>query len=552
MEMFNQLPSNRRTNILQSKFYEDSQFHDKINYINFDETVRNKINKADTPALQRFANFVSGFFGGGTETVTTEGTDVKFPSGIELVDDKKFIKFSLFIKILNSIGSTGYVIGGKRVKFEINTKNTVISAFPEIFSTNSSRLFIPNPNTPRVSLASAGESEGIQNPEGKIDNSVKSDDRIVQFPNQGKIENGNVNGTPLYDKSSGAIGVSKEGGYWGYLDDLYVNFDFIKGILETKNLLIKDGLYQVLNGISSAAGSIWNFQIVENTDPENPDGSTELQVVDLNFSGEIPIDETYTFDLIGTNGIFIDSSFDLDIGGAMMNQIIGRRLGSSINGDNPTTEGKLFATGLTDKLIDQINLDSSGSLQLAERESTELVEESPLTQTLVQQPGEDIVTYNRRRERALREARRDERRKRREQRKAEKAKKKEDEETKKANIESFLQNVAYYPKVELTEDSVITDFDNSVYIGSINDLTLFETLKLNGEDDEGNVSILLPIKFSFGVHGISGIKRGDKFGVKGIPRKYSESGFFQVVSVKHSISGMIWKTTVEGQYRQGR
>lgn len=553
MEMFNQLPSNRRTNTLQFKFNEDTQFHDEINYINFDETVRNKINKGDTPGLSRVVNFFAKLFGGGTETVETEGESVDFPSGIELVDDKKFIKFSLFIKILNSIGSNGYVIGGKLVKFEINTKNTVISAFPEIFSTDSSRLFIPNPKTPRPSLAQAAENDDVTISENEfIDNSVTSAGKTAQFPSTVDITGGSVNATSLYDKSSGALEISKDGGYWGYLDDLYVNFDFIKGILETKNLLIKDGLYQVLNGISSAAGSIWNFQIVEITNTENPDNPTELQVVDLNFSGKIPTDETYTFDLIGTNGIFIDSSFDLDIGGMMMNKIIAGRLRSDINSSNPTTEGNLFATGLTDKLLTQIQLDASGSLQKAEADSSSIGDDSTVDQTLVREPGESRLEYNSRLEKAFQESVRAQKQARREQRKATKDEDKAAEETKEANIESFLQNVTYYPRVELTEDTTISNFDDSVYIGSINDLTLFETYKLNGEDDEGNVSILLPIKFSFGVHGISGIKRGDKFGVKGIPQKYSESGFFQVVSVKHSISGMLWKTTVEGQYRQDR
>jgi hypothetical protein len=59
----------------------------------------------------------------------------------------------------------------------------------------------------------------------------------------------------------------------------------------------------------------------------------------------------------------------------------------------------------------------------------------------------------------------------------------------------------------------------------------------------------MPINFSFSIHGISGIKRGDRFKVDGIPEKY-KGGFFQVLSVKHTIDGMVWKTEVTGGFRR--
>ena len=39
--------------------------------------------------------------------------------------------------------------------------------------------------------------------------------------------------------------------------------------------------------------------------------------------------------------------------------------------------------------------------------------------------------------------------------------------------------------------------------------------------------MLLPIKFTFTIHGLSGWKRGDKFKVVGLPQRYN-NGFFQV------------------------
>ena len=61
----------------------------------------------------------------------------------------------------------------------------------------------------------------------------------------------------------------------------------------------------------------------------------------------------------------------------------------------------------------------------------------------------------------------------------------------------------------------------------------------------------MPINFTFTVHGVSGIRRGDMFKVNGIPTIY-ENGFFQVLSVKHMLEGMSWKTEVTGGYRNNK
>ena len=59
---------------------------------------------------------------------------------------------------------------------------------------------------------------------------------------------------------------------------------------------------------------------------------------------------------------------------------------------------------------------------------------------------------------------------------------------------------------------------------------------------------VLPIKFTFTIHGLSGWKRGDKFKVVGLPSRY-DNGFFQVTQINQQIEGMGWKTQIEGQFR---
>jgi hypothetical protein len=87
-------------------------------------------------------------------------------------------------------------------------------------------------------------------------------------------------------------------------------------------------------------------------------------------------------------------------------------------------------------------------------------------------------------------------------------------------------------------------------MGAFSDSNVFSALK-NGHDEinEKNTSSpLMPINFTFKVHGVSGIRRGDMFKVNGIPSMYN-NGFFQVLSVKHSLQGMEWTTEVTGGYR---
>ena len=47
----------------------------------------------------------------------------------------------------------------------------------------------------------------------------------------------------------------------------------------------------MLNGMSGACNSLWNFQIQERPKCDDEEGPLELTVVDLNFSGEVQTDD---------------------------------------------------------------------------------------------------------------------------------------------------------------------------------------------------------------------------------------------------------------------
>lgn len=501
MMMFNRLPSNRQT-LKVTELLNDGNIAHPANFMNFDETVKEKINDNGDGW---------GLFGIslGKNKVKTEGSKVAVPEGTKLIGDYAYIRFGTLMEIMNQIGCNAFKLAnGKTISIKINTKNTVCSAFQKIFSTDKNKLFIPNQNTPKFSLLQAANSKEEQSDFTKVvDNSITKENNgttiTVKFPYDKPIKKGNVEGKGQIQTLADAsfVGLEKPEFLYGFLDDLYVNIDFVKGIIETKNFSMKDALYQILNGMSSAAGGLWDFNIIENQD------GTELYVADLNMTPQHQGEPT-TFQLIGTDSIFIDASLDLDISGAKMNQIIGNRLSAKLNGSQAEINGK--RTGLFGNEKDMV--------------LTEIELKTPKPDE--KQPGKAQTP-------------------------SEKAK--ADEDAKEKNMQIFLSKVGYVPKIDITENSNFSDtLENLTFVAAFNDQTIFESLKIGSDKllkDKG-VSPLMPIKFTGTIHGVSGIKRGDKFKVKGLPKGYEDSGFFQVTAVKHTIDGMVWKTEIEGGFRK--
>ena len=509
MMAFNRLPSNKQSQKIKDLLYKEYYTY-PTNYINIDENV-----KAEMNSKMKGTSFLGFTFGGGT-TTKDKGKDAKsvdIPEGTELIGDSGFIKFGVITGILSKIGFEAFKVGNRKVSIAVNSTNTVCAAFPKIFSTDKTKLFIPNPNTPKFSLLQASEAKAQTDFTEVIDCSVTDGTKTVKFPYDKDISNGSVDGRKIQFGDDGTFSnLNKPALTYGFLDDLYVNTEFVKGILETKNFSIKDALYQILNGMSGAAGGMWDFQIQE----QNADGGdTELVIVDMNLAPTT--DGTpYKFDVAGSHSVFMDASLDLDISGAKMNQIIGNRLGQKVNGSQPQVNSKK-KKGLFTDLEDLV-------LKAIEKNQGEAVASTT-----------EVTTKT-----------------------ASEKKAAEDDAKKKAKekaMQMFLSKIGYAPKVNLLESS---DFgkplEEMTYITAYNDQLVFESLK-NGNDmvkEANGVSALMPIKFSFTIHGISGIKRGDKFTVGGIPKAYAETGFFQVTSVKHTITDMIWKTSIEGGFRLQR
>lgn len=511
---FNNLPSNKKTKLVKA-LEGDDNIANPVNFINFDEKVKNDINS------KKDGGFWGNLFGADDDVslVSEDGqvVDINLPDGVKLVGEERFIRMGTLMAIMNRLENVSYKVGGSvTIPFKIATDRTICSAFDKIFSTDRTKLFIPNKNTPGPSyyeIATGGDASKTTN----VDNRVSYGGKTVAFPSDGAVSGGKATNSFGQTKTIFFEGESfnKKARTWGFLDDLYVNFDFAKGIFETKNFLIKDALYQLLNGMSSAAGGMWDFQIIEHPNPTTK--VVELMVVEMNAITSSPKpDETLTLQMAGPESVFLEASFDMDMGGAIMNQVMGEKNSGtkkSLNSSSPSVRGNLFSEGAS-AIKDEVGVviaeeAAKGKEKWSDYKSNN--EPGPEGQTL---ETEDKKFYE-------------------------------------EKFAQFLGKVCLCPRVDVTEGKWKDNPYESNYLCAYDDQAWFEAFKIGEEPkDDAKVSVLLPIKFTFTIHGVSGIKRGDKFKVLGLPAGYSTKGFFQVTGIKQVVSGMLWKTEVIGQFRQ--
>jgi hypothetical protein len=489
MKMFNSLPSTRKVASIKV-LVSNKSIANPVNFLNFEDDIAEEINKYTDG---RFLGLIKdkGQFGDLT---------VKFPIGTKLVTEDRFIRFGTLIEILNRGINTTLKLGNKEMPVKVNTDETPISGFKYMFSTDAKLLFIPNKNTPKFSTKEIVDGKSIQDTikktaSGEIifaatniqDNSVTFDgSQIVSFPN--------TSGEGLtYDPGDGAEIVKKSPNQWGYLNDLYVNFDFAKSKLKDSNLLLKDALYEILNGMSQAVNGFWDFQIVEKESKST--GITELRVQDMTFVPQWARVPSFNVSVVGNSSVFLDTQFSVEVSGQKMNQVIAERNNSDINSDLKPI-GSFSKNPIKDKVLLAIN-------DTTEQEDT---------------PGPTTAA-------------------------------KDTDDTKGETLELFLNKITLLPKAEyITNDTIeLKDIYDACYFAGFDDKTVLSLLKATDNKTRKEPSPLLPIDFTFTMYGISGFRRGDLFTVKGLPKKFD--GFFQVKEISHSIQNMKWTTQVVGGYR---
>ena len=175
-----------------------------------------------------------------------------------------------------------------------------------------------------------------------------------------------------YDSSY--LSYEADSGEWGYLRDLYINFEFFCKTLEASLYNTKDIYYELLNGMSSAVNMYWDFQIIPRgavlpppctddgyaeyvrTHYQTADGQEELHIVDATFTGKVK-DRGLgkaAFQSRGLKTPFLSAELKFDIPSAMKGQIIGRKL-SKLSKNPNKEQPEVDMDGLFTTRIDDVS-----------------------------------------------------------------------------------------------------------------------------------------------------------------------------------------------------
>jgi hypothetical protein len=361
--MFNDLPTFRQTQNVKDILTDGKVKITELDFINFDKVVSNSVNSFAKPAWYKFWK--------------SDEVDVKSVAGdIPLEKDKlfstnRYIRLELAVAILNRIGVIeAYTMGNESIDLRIYISNSVIGAFPKIFSTKADKLLIAG-NLPEFSKYFLNVND--------VSQQELYDSNFIGL------------GVPFVESSALTSeivkGYSEEAEHWGYLKNLYVNFDMFKNKIEQKNKNIREIFLDILNEMSSAVNSYWNFQIVEMQDENgniskeieinafsvpmlnpmnitNPIKITQLEstkttirlgVIDENWIGKPSTAEPIrTFYHNGANCTFLESNLELSIPGEMTNQIVSRRLDVVTNPDTPITDVGGFFNASVDLFLKEV------------------------------------------------------------------------------------------------------------------------------------------------------------------------------------------------------
>ena len=512
----------------------DNGYHDISSLVNFNRKMIETTNST----------------GGLKATRETENNSVKVHSSqnSSIIDEDRYIRFELAVDILNS---NIYDLDGtkdNKSSLVINIQDSFIGGHPNMFSTDGSKLFIPNTQAPDFSLdellfTKDKDAEEIKNIiEWKKDGMVKNTMNMCPEPDGTIYYKGtritNGSNTPhafpsTYDLNTKEIDdykdfynlddtmetVKCDKGYWGWLKNLYINYDFFLDTMVKPNLFTKDILYELLNGMSTACGNQWKFQIVENP-AKDENGPTELTVIDEYFTGLANLNITDNiFQLRGTTSPFLSADFKTDVPKAQQNSIIQKRLAQ----DNS------FRTGDNGGYNDDLNRNVFGDKTLKDEV---LLKISPIT-------TKDLQTN-----------------------KKDETQEIDSDEINKKNKEFFLKRGTIIFKKPYQYGKAFDKDGSNMYvtkefisIAAWNDPDLLKQCRVNAyakKREEGQENLNIPYglaEVSFQVHGISGFKRGDYLQYEGLPNNFKTDAIYQVHEISHEVSNGGWFTNITTKMR---
>lgn len=561
--MFNALPTFRQTKVVQA-LKDTTKFTD---FINFDAVVNKTVSSFTDPGF--WSSLGDRLTGSDPAKVEVDGAAIEKD---KLFSKQRYIRFALAKDIL--LANSAYkniVVGGKELSVEFSLDNVRIGAFKYIFSTKKEKLiiagFIPDfsvyfLNTDVINQLDDGdlESGGVVYSDKDFRIFGAGADDVIQFTEPNDLNED---------------GFTETAHNWGYLRNLYVNFDMFYSKITQPNKNVREILEDILNEMSSAVNGFWNFQIVERQEGNR----IIMTVIDENWVGKPP-EEPVTFPHAGAKSVFLESDLDISIPGEMLSQLVNKRLSFAVNPDEAplsvgtntffTSVKDLFVRGVTGetastepKKQEYASEDPNVVLSEAEKYYQEKLKELNKYQEDVKKIQEKDPDYEPKNLQGYLDNLKDARMK------YEAAGGKLDQNQVRevvakqslAKLSQNLSKIDVVPRVNIptipdVDVSKIKDHDTFLTqyrVFCFDDPAFLDKLKNDAHSAKnggGTLSHPLPIKYRFKILGTSGLRRGDMFNIDGIPDKYRLHGLFQVTEVSQNIEGMMWTTEVTGEYRQ--
>ena len=341
----------------------------------------------NTPINIRNTRGLGTAFGGGFQSINSspEITSLLSPKNVsnlleEANTDRDFdfknggkdlwVNFGLVIEAINLLVAplTGMA---KKEMFRIDIDDVVIGAHPNMISTNSEILLVPNSEAPKYFSGDYGKYSGYE-PVQLLDktyvfNKTRSKDYDPNLDNSTIQSSG-----PLVDKKQAidsnrladfrlaevckqTTGVYRDDideiineiryrsdkmsdikirrkysfpfpphinesipdsskqyppRYSGYLKDLYINVTYINNVLKDSKDY-KMFIIKMLEGIGAACGSFWDFKLVSSTGNStlSKDDVATMKIVDYKFTATINHGPIYTFDYFDSDSLLLGTSF---------------------------------------------------------------------------------------------------------------------------------------------------------------------------------------------------------------------------------------------------
>lgn len=268
----------------------------------------------------------TGFTIGSTQVGETE---IMFSAGNVVPKEKffsknRYIRFGKAVQILNANSELSqYYLAKKPINVIINIKDAYIGAFEGIYSTKPESLLIPGrmPDFSKFfmqqNLVELNENSPL------INNAIEIGTTKIEFAQSTALDSNGL----------------KEDAYkWGKLEYLYINFDLFKKELEKPNRTMREVLESLLNEMSLAANSFWNFQIVEKSASVKIKGeevnTTVYTIIDENWIGK-QVSTPVQFVHSGEKSRFLTAELTMDLSGPISQQVISKRLSLATNPDQP-------------------------------------------------------------------------------------------------------------------------------------------------------------------------------------------------------------------------